>query len=69
MVCSARGGHRWATASDVAGAVTACSRCGRVRHIRVESPGHRHFKAHTNLAAEWTPLPEHGSEELDAEQP
>jgi hypothetical protein len=49
----------------VAGSVTACVRCGALRHQRVESAAHGHFKAHTNLAAEFAPLPTHGAEELD----
>ena len=57
--------HRWATTTDVAGSVTACVRCGALRHQRVESAAHGHFKAHTNLAAEFAPLPQHGAEELD----
>ena len=69
IVCSIRGGHHWATAPDAAGGVTVCTRCGRLRHVRVESAGHGHFKAHTNLAVEWPPIPSHGEEEIDAEQP
>lgn len=57
--------HRGATSTDVAGSVTACVRCGALRHQRVESAAHGHFKAHTNLAAEFAPLPQHGAEELD----
>jgi len=69
VLCNVRGGHRWATTRDAAGGVTACVRCGRLRHVRVESAAHGAFKAHTDLAAEWTPLPSHGQEELDAKQP
>ena len=65
-LCSVRGGHRWATTGDAAGSVTACSRCGRLRHVRVESVAYHHFKAHTNLAVDWPPIPSHGEEEIDA---
>jgi len=68
VACLARR-HRWVTTRDVAGPVTVCSRCGALRHLRVESVAHGHFKAHTDLAAEFEPLPSHGPEELDAEQP
>jgi len=68
VVCLA-GGHRWVTTADVAGSVTTCSRCGALRHLRVESVAHGSFKGHTDLAAEFGPLPSHGPEELDAEQP
>jgi hypothetical protein len=54
---------------DVAGPVTTCSRCGALRHVRVESVAHGSFKGHTDLAAEFGPLSSHGPEELDAEQP
>jgi len=40
-----------------------------MRHARVESVAHGSFKCHTDLAAEFEPLPSHGPEELDAEQP
>ena len=66
LLCSFRG-HAWRTSHDTAGAVTACRRCGAIRHGRVESVAHGHFKAHTNLAAEFRTLPEHGAEELDAD--
>jgi hypothetical protein len=66
FLCSLRG-HAWRTSHDPAGAVTACARCGAIRHARVESAAHGHFKAHTNLAAEFGPLPEHGADELDAD--
>ena len=68
VLCLA-GGHRWVTTADVAGSVTTCSRCGVLRHLRVESVAHGSFKGHTDLAAEFGPLPSHGPEELDAEQP
>jgi hypothetical protein len=63
--CLLHGGHRWATSKDAAGSLTACARCGALRHQRLESAAHGHFKAHTNLAAEFAPLPTHGAEELD----
>lgn len=66
LLCSLRGGHRWETRSDAAGTLTTCARCGALRHVRVESVRHGHFKGHTDLAAEFAPLPEHGPEELDA---
>jgi hypothetical protein len=68
VVCFVRGGHRWVTVGDVAGSVTSCSRCGVLRHVRVESVAHGSFKGHTDLAAEFAPLPSHGPEEIDAEQ-
>ncbi|HEX5174035.1 MAG TPA: hypothetical protein VFV91_07830 [Gaiellaceae bacterium] len=68
VVCRVRGGHRWRTTRDVAGAVTVCSRCGVMRHARVESVAHGSFKVHTDLAAEFAPLPSHGPEEIDAQQ-
>jgi hypothetical protein len=67
--CLVRGGHRWTTSRDVAGAVTLCSRCGALRHVRVESAAHGSFKGHTDVAAEFGPLPSHGPEEIDAAQP
>jgi hypothetical protein len=68
VACLARR-HSWVTKRDVAGPVTACSRCGALRHVRVESVAHGSFKCHTDLAAEFEPLPSHGPEELDVEQP
>ena len=68
VACLARR-HRWVTTRDVAGPVTTCSRCGVMRHVRVESVAHGSFKCHTDLAAEFEPLPSHGPEELDVEQP
>jgi hypothetical protein len=67
-LCFVRGGHRWVTAGDVAGSLTLCSRCGVLRHVRVESVAHGSFKGHTDLAAEFPPLPSHGPEEIDADQ-
>jgi hypothetical protein len=60
-------GHHWVTARDSAGSLTTCTRCKALRHQRVESAAHGHFKAHMNLAVEWAPLPAHGAEELAAE--
>ena len=65
LFCLARGGHRWRTVTDPAGGTTTCARCGTLRHSKSESVSHGHFKAHTNLAAEFAPLPTHGAEELD----
>ena len=45
--------------------LTIHARCGALRHHRLESVAHGHFKAHTNLAAEFAPLPTHGAEEVD----
>jgi hypothetical protein len=65
--CLLLGGHRWTTARDSAGSLTTCRRCSALRHRRVESAAHGHFKAHMNVAADFGPLPEHGAEELDVE--
>jgi len=58
------GGHRWTTSGDAAGSVTTCSRCGALRHVRKGSiwEGDMH-------SGDRGPLPSHGPEELDAEQP
>ena len=65
LPCFLLGGHRWATARDSAGSLTTCTRCRALRHRRVESAAHGQFKGHVNVAAEFSPLPEHGAEELD----
>jgi len=67
LLCLVRGGHRWGTVTDGAGPTTACARCGALRHLRIETVGHGHFKAHTNLAYKWDAIPSHGSEEIDAD--
>ena len=68
LLCSLRGGHRWATTHDAAGSVAACTRCRTLRHTRVESVAHGRFKVHTNMGATFVPLPEHGAEELDVDE-
>jgi hypothetical protein len=65
LACLVRGGHRWRTVTDAAGPTTTCTRCGALRHLRLEAAGHGEFKAHTNLAFRWPSLPSHGAEELD----
>ena len=66
--CLVRGGHRWQTRSDPAGSLTACARCGALRHGRTDSVTHGAFKGHTNLAADFSSLrPSHGPEELAAD--
>ena len=67
LTCLVRGGHRWRTVNDAAGPTTTCTRCGSLRHTRIESASYGTFKAHTNLAYKWDSLPSHGSEELDAD--
>jgi hypothetical protein len=46
LLCLARGGHKWETSSDPAGAVTTCVKCGAVQHdrggIEGTAPGHGH---------------------------
>jgi hypothetical protein len=65
LVCLARGGHRWHTTADAAGSTTTCTRCGGLRHTRVESASYGTIKAHTNLAFKWPSIPSHGSDDLD----
>ncbi len=67
ILCALRGGHRWKTSSDPAGSVTACSRCGALRHGRTDSVKDGSFKVHVNLAADFRRLPSHGPEELDVD--
>ena len=69
LICFVHGGHHWHTTADGAGPVTMCTRCGALRHIRVESASHGEFKGHTNLAFKWPSLPSHGTEELDENEP
>jgi len=66
LLCSVRGGHRWKTTSDAAGAITSCARCGALRHGRTESVKDGSFKPHVNLAADFPHLRSHGAEELEA---
>ena len=68
VVCFIRGRHRWVTRHDAAGHLTSCARCGVLRHVRLESVAHGSFKVHTNVAAEFSPLPSHGPEELNADE-
>ena len=41
LLCSLRGGHQWETTEDPSGDLTACSRCGKLRHARggADPPG------------------------------
>jgi hypothetical protein len=64
-MCLLRGGHHWSTVADPAGSTTTCTRCGALRHLRVESASYGEFKGHTDLAFTWPSIPEHGADELD----
>ena len=43
LACLVRGGHRWETTSDIAGSITTCARCGKLVHVRTESPDQRGY--------------------------
>ena len=52
--CLFRGGHRWQTASDGAGQLVSCGRCGTLLHRRTRAADDASFLMHTDVAADFT---------------
>jgi hypothetical protein len=63
--CLFRGGHRWQSASDSAGSLVSCSRCGTLLHRRTRAADDASFLMHTDVAADFARRETHGSEEAE----
>jgi hypothetical protein len=63
--CFLAGGHRWQTATDGAGPLTACSRCGTLLRRRTRAADDASFLMHTDVAADFARRDTHGAEETD----
>ncbi len=63
--CLVRGGHRWQTASDDAGQLVSCSRCGTLLRRRTRAADDASFLMHTDVAADFARRETHGSEEIE----